>query len=62
MNKVLLSFIVFLIISISSFAQPQAIVQEGEVGIALGGAHYFGDLNKGVGIKNQISIFRFWSF
>lgn len=52
MNKVLLSFIVLIIISTPSFAQPQAIVQEGEVGIALGGAHYFGDLNRGVGFKN----------
>lgn len=26
-------------------AQPQATVQEGEIGISLGAAHYFGDLN-----------------
>jgi len=28
-----------------AFAQPQSIVQEGEFGVAIVGAHYFGDLN-----------------
>jgi opacity protein-like surface antigen len=52
MKKLLFFLFAFSVISIQSYAQPQAIVQEGEVGIAIGGAHYFGDLNKGVGVKN----------
>lgn len=32
-------------ISATAFAQNEAIVQEGEIGISVGGAHYFGDLN-----------------
>ena len=31
--------------SISSMSQQQAVVQEGEFGVGLGAAHYFGDLN-----------------
>jgi hypothetical protein len=31
--------------SISSISQQQAVVQEGEFGVGLGAAHYFGDLN-----------------
>lgn len=52
MKKVLPYLFVFSMISFLSYAQPQAIVQEGEVGITIGGAHYFGDLNKGVGFKS----------
>jgi opacity protein-like surface antigen len=52
MNKVLFYLFVFSSISLQSFAQPQAIVQEGEIGIAIGGSHYFGDLNKSVGLNN----------
>ena len=52
MKKFLLHFIVVLLICNEALAQPQAIVQEGEVGIAIGTAHYFGDLNNKVGLKN----------
>ena len=52
MKKILLHFFVVTLISIQSLAQPQAIVQEGEVGIAVGAAHYFGDINNYVGLKN----------
>lgn len=34
-----------LMISATGFAQNEAIVQEGEIGISAGAAHYFGDLN-----------------
>jgi hypothetical protein len=27
------------------YAQPQSVIQEGEFGVGIGGAHYFGDLN-----------------
>src|SRR4051812_37032395 len=45
MNKIVL--VIFAgIISLASKAQDMnSYVQEGEFGIALGGAHYFGDLN-----------------
>jgi hypothetical protein len=36
---------VSLIFSLAALAQPQATVYEGEFGITLGVAHYFGDLN-----------------
>jgi opacity protein-like surface antigen len=52
MKKFLLHFFVVLLISNNALAQPQAIVQEGEVGIAIGSAHYFGDLNNNVGLRN----------
>jgi hypothetical protein len=39
--------IVSLIISSTLIAQPNAINHEGELGISLGAAHYFGDMNKG---------------
>jgi hypothetical protein len=39
-----LLFIVF-VIATNLNAQPQSTVQEGEFGIGLGAAHYFGDLN-----------------
>ena len=32
-------------ISATALAQNEAIVQEGEIGISAGAAHYFGDLN-----------------
>ena len=40
----LLAAIIFCL-PLSLFSQQEAIVQEGEFGIGLGGAHYFGDLN-----------------
>lgn len=52
MGRKLLWLISFSLFSIYAEAQQQAFVQEGEFGIALGGAHYFGDLN------NQASLNR----
>ena len=45
MGKKLLTSFLVCYISLNAFAQPQATVYEGEVGISLGVAHYFGDLN-----------------
>jgi opacity protein-like surface antigen len=42
--SLLLSLLVFMQAAIVK-AQPQATVQEGEFGLSLGAAHYFGDLN-----------------
>lgn len=43
--KKILFLVCFTGVMSSAFAQPQATVQEGEVGISVGMAHYFGDLN-----------------
>ena len=51
MKRILFCFLL-VATCLSSYAQPQAIVQEGEVGVAFGAAHYFGDLNNRTGIKN----------
>jgi hypothetical protein len=43
-----------------AYAQPQATVYEGEIGVSLGAAHYFGDLNTRAGInrpKPAIGLF-----
>jgi len=40
-----LSIALIFSLSLGAFAQEQAIVQEGEIGITAGAAHYFGDLN-----------------
>ncbi len=45
MNKLLTSLSIFMLTSNFLLAQPEAIVQEGEIGMTLGGSHYFGDLN-----------------
>jgi hypothetical protein len=45
MRKLLTFFFAFTLMTSMLFAQPEAIVQEGEIGVSLGGAHYFGDLN-----------------
>ena len=42
--KLIMLAMVFLV-STDIMAQQESTVQEGEVGISLGGAHYFGDLN-----------------
>lgn len=39
------TFLLMLAFSLTSFAQTDANVQEGEIGITAGAAHYFGDLN-----------------
>jgi len=45
MGKKLLVLFFGCYLSANVFAQPQATVYEGEVGITVGAAHYFGDLN-----------------
>jgi opacity protein-like surface antigen len=52
MYKSILQLLAFCFLTVQSFAQPQAIVQEGEVGVAIGSAHYFGDVNNHVGLRN----------
>ncbi len=52
MYKSILQLLAFCFLTVQSIAQPQAIVQEGEVGVAIGSAHYFGDLNNNVGLRN----------
>jgi hypothetical protein len=39
--------------SVQSFAQNNAIVHEGELGISFGSAQYFGDLNNGTILAGQ---------
>ena len=45
MNRKLLTLLVATLISFGVKAQDESYVQQGEFGITLGGAHYFGDLN-----------------
>lgn len=45
MKKAFFASILAIIYSVQSQAQWESTVQEGEFGISLGGAHYFGDLN-----------------
>ncbi len=45
MTRIFIFFLSVLCISSQAVAQNEAIVQEGEIGISFGGAHYFGDLN-----------------
>ena len=45
MLKYLSIFIITIASTVQSFAQNDAIVQEGELGISVGVAQYFGDLN-----------------
>jgi hypothetical protein len=45
-NKLILSLVLFLLVSAQSKAQMYyETVQKGEFGVSIGGAHYFGDLN-----------------
>ena len=37
--------VVCMLIGLAGMAQPQSTVYEGEIGITIGVAHYFGDLN-----------------
>src|SRR5829696_3447616 len=42
------TFLLLTVINLSSLfvsAQPEAVIQEGEFGVGIGAAHYFGDLN-----------------
>lgn len=45
MLKTAASIFIALTFSFCAIAQNEAIVQEGELGISFGGAHYFGDIN-----------------
>ena len=45
MSKLLTFLSVLTLSATFAYAQPEAIVQEGEIGITVGAAHYFGDLN-----------------
>lgn len=45
MNKAILVLLVALTIQSSAKAQMESVTHEGEIGISLGAAHYFGDLN-----------------
>ncbi|MBC6491161.1 DUF6089 family protein [Flavihumibacter stibioxidans] len=45
MNKAILVLLVALTIQSSARAQMESVTHEGEIGISLGAAHYFGDLN-----------------
>src|ERR1700744_495540 len=45
MQKLFLSGLVVLVCALKTQAQEQAIVQQGEFGVSVGAAHYFGDLN-----------------
>ncbi|MBW7889640.1 MAG: outer membrane beta-barrel protein [Chitinophagaceae bacterium] len=50
MKKVLIS-IWFIVSELAASAQTNAIVQEGELGVTLGAAHYFGDLNTNISVN-----------
>ena len=45
MNKYFSVILFFLFITLSVSAQDESYIQEGEVGVTVGTAHYFGDLN-----------------
>ena len=57
MKKLLSLVCVVFIFFTAAIAQPQATVQEGEVGITLGMAHYFGDLNNRAAINRPKPAF-----
>jgi hypothetical protein len=42
---------IFVIVAEKLFAQPEAIVHEGELGASAGFAHYFGDINPNIGLQ-----------
>ena len=52
--------VVCMLIGLAGMAQPQSTVYEGELGITIGAAHYFGDLNNPAAVnrpKPAIGIF-----
>lgn len=60
MNKILVFLLVFTGISSVRGQVVEGVVQEGEFGITLGAAHYFGDLNTNVGLnrpKPAVGVF-----
>jgi uncharacterized protein DUF6089 len=58
MARIKLSFLVAIFfLSLSAVAQQQSTVQEGEVGISAGAAHYFGDLNPKLRVNRPKAAF-----
>jgi hypothetical protein len=51
LKKFLLALIISFSAGAPAFAQMESIVQEGEFGLSLGAAHYFGDLNTRAGLN-----------
>ena len=45
MRRIFWLALVLIMINTKAKAQPQSTVYEGEIGLSLGAAHYFGDLN-----------------
>ncbi|MBC8033434.1 MAG: outer membrane beta-barrel protein [Chitinophagaceae bacterium] len=56
-KRFVLGFVVALLITGSSQAQWEAIRQEGEIGVSVGAAHYFGDLNTNVSLNRPKPAF-----
>jgi hypothetical protein len=58
MKKSVLGLLTILLLSVNGvYAQWEAIVQEGEIGISAGAAHYFGDLNTNVSLNRPKPAF-----
>lgn len=58
MLKNTILFFFFTIIAANKlFAQAEAIVNEGELGVSAGVAHYFGDINPNIGLKKPDKSF-----
>ena len=51
MQKFLHSLLFIILATLQVNGQNDAIVQEGEVGVSLGGGHYFGDINNQAGLN-----------
>ncbi len=45
MNKFFATFLLSSLLTLGAFAQDYSYIQQGEVGVTVGTAHYFGDLN-----------------
>ena len=52
MKRVVYTWLLLVLAMGAAYAQPESVVQEGEIGITLGAAHYFGDLNNRLGLKS----------
>lgn len=51
MHKILPLCLFIILTSLHVTGQNEAVVQEGEVGVSVGGGHYFGDINNQAGLK-----------
>ena len=56
MRKTLHLFLFIILATFQVNAQNDAIVQEGEVGVSLGGGHYFGDINNQAGLNEPGAV------